>query len=108
MRARLLIEEFDKVCLAAAALVRLGFCGALREELDGRIGANPLLLCCSHCIGRFSVNLSDQDAGFADEVIGDALPDWSQRFAIWHSSVSARSSTFTQPKLITYGHTRAQ
>lgn len=80
--AGLLVDVCNQGLLGAATLVRNSFGGTLGEELDGGVGLDALVLCRGLCVWCFGVNLGDQDSGLGLEVVGELLPDRSQRFAV--------------------------
>lgn len=41
-----------------------------------------MLLCKSLCVLGFGVNLSDQDVGLVDEVVGESLPDGGEGLTV--------------------------
>lgn len=78
----LLIEVLDKSILGTATLVGDRLLGTLREELDGRVALDALLLSSGLCVLGFSINLGDEDVGFVGVSVGELLPDRSKSLAV--------------------------
>lgn len=83
MQARLLVDEVDKVVLGATALVVFRGGAALREELDGRVGLDALVLGRLLCVGGLGVDFGDDDGGFLrGEGRGEGFPGRGEGFAV--------------------------
>lgn len=82
MGSDLLVDVLGEVLLATSALVGDGLLGAGREELDGWVGRNTILLSNGLSLGRVGVDLGDQDVRISGEVGGDGLPCRSKLLAV--------------------------
>jgi hypothetical protein len=83
VRAGVSVDELDEVLLGAGTLVRERLGGALLEVLDGGVGLDALLFGDGLAVGRFGVDLRDQDAGLSCEVVGEGFPGRSQALAVY-------------------------
>lgn len=79
----LLVDKGNQVGLRSATTVKLALGRTSREELDGRVAGNTLILCNRLAVISLGVNLSNDNVGLKEEVLGQLLPGRSQVLAVY-------------------------
>ena len=80
--AGLFVDVLDESLLGAGTLVSNSLLGALGEELDGWVRLDSLILSSGLCVGCLGVNLGDENIWFGGKIVGERLPDGSERLAV--------------------------
>ena len=88
MGAGLLVDVLDEGVLGTATLVRNAVLAAGREELDGRVRADALLLGDGLAVGRLGINLGDDDILIVVKVVSKSLPRGGEVLAVLISQLA--------------------
>jgi hypothetical protein len=78
----LLVHPANNICLGTSSVILDWLGASLREELDGWVRGNSLVLGGGFSIVGFSVDLGDNYVWLVDEVGSSLLPYWCKRFAV--------------------------
>lgn len=87
--AGLLVDVLDEGVLGTATLVRNAVLAAGREELDGRVRADALLLGDGLAVGRLGINLGDDDILIVVKVVSKSLPRGGEVLAVLISQLAS-------------------
>jgi hypothetical protein len=80
--AGFVVQEGHEVGFAAAGVVGDCFGRAGGVVFDCRVGFHSCGLRDGFGVGRFAVDLGDEDGGLGGEVFGEFFPDWGEGFAV--------------------------